>query len=417
MLPHPTLDAPPPLRGSDAGSFAQYTVETRLPDLLQRTVETADLPTSARAHLRALNEELPHAWIRAIDDPNAPDREDWDAYVSAVRGQTWAEVPWFFAETYFYRRILEASGYFGRPCPGVDPFAPQKSAARSEDARAVDALAERTVAADGSAGWDLVAAALETALWGNQADLSMWPGENRPDSGDAPSDDDILADDRDRLRSWLDAHAPLARVDLILDNVGFELAADLALASALLETGTADRVLLHAKTHPTFISDATSSDVYAVVGGLSDDDPGTPHAFADLLQSYMDAGRLRVTDHLFWTSPLPGWGLFRSLYDRLAESDLLISKGDANYRRWLGDRHWEATADLQAIVDYAPAPLLAMRTLKSEVVAGLDAAAEKRAHDRSESWMTDGTFGVIQFAPDPAGHPAYRSPATADEQE
>jgi hypothetical protein len=131
----------------------------------------------------------------------------------------------------------------------------------------------------------------------------------------------------------------------------------------------------------------------------------------------MDAGRLGVTDHLFWTSPLPGWGLFRSLYDELAESDLLISKGDANYRRWLGDRHWKATADLQAIVDYAPAPLLAMRTLKSEVIAGLDAAAEKRAHDRSESWMTDGTFGVIQFAPDPAGHPAYRSPAAADAEE
>jgi hypothetical protein len=31
--------------------------------------------------------------------------------------------------------------------------------------------------------------------------------------------------------------------------------------------------------------------------------------------------------------------------------------------------------------------------------------------------MTDGTFGVIQFAPDPAGHPAYRSPAAADAEE
>jgi hypothetical protein len=262
-----------------------------------------------------------------------------------------------------------------------------------------------------------VEAALETALWGNQADLSMWPGENRPDSGNAPSDDDILADDRDRLRSWLDTRAPLARVDLILDNVGFELAADLALASALLETGTAEQVLLHAKTHPTFVSDATSSDVYAVIGGVADDAGGPHRALSRDLQTHMDAGRLGVTDHLFWTSPLPGWGLFRSLYDELAESDLLISKGDANYRRWLGDRHWKATADLQAIVDYAPAPLLAMRTLKSEVIAGLDATAEKRAHDRSESWMTDGTFGVIQFAPDPAGHPAYRSPAAADAEE
>jgi len=414
VLPHPRLDAPPPLRGSDPDSFAEHTVQTRLPDLLRRTLDTADLPASARAHLRGLHEEIPHAWIRAIDDPTAPDSAEWAVYVRAVRDRNWAEVPWFFAETYFYRRILEASGYFGGPCRSVDPFAPQKSSARDQDAGAMDALAERALS---SAGLDesIVPTALETALWGNQADLSMWPGDERPDSGDAPSTNAILADDRDRFRVWLDENAPLSRVDIILDNVGFELATDLALAVALLESGTAEGVLLHAKSHPTFISDATASDVYEMIGAFSDDSRPEPHAFSERLHTHADAGRLAVTDHLFWTSPLPGWGLFRTLYDQLGESDLLISKGDANYRRWLGDRHWAPTADIASIVDYAPAPLLLLRTLKSEVIAGLDAAAEKRARARSESWMTDGTFGVIQFAAEPAGHPAYRSPAAADE--
>lgn len=424
MLPHPTLDAPAPLQGSDDGSFAQYTVETRLPDLLRRTLQTADLPAPARAHLQALQAEIPDGWIRAVDDPAAPDADDWTVYVSAVRGRTWRSVPWFFAETYFYRRILEATGYFGGPCPGVDPFAPQKATRRRDDDRARNALAESRRAPDAPEGWTVVAAALEAALWGNRADLSMWPGNDRPDagldagpgSGTASSDDALLADDRRRLHSWLDARAPLGRVDFILDNVGVELAADLALATALLETETADRVLLHAKPHPTFISDATSSDAYAAIGGGRSDAPDVENAFTERLQAYADAGRLGVTDHLFWTSPLPGWGLFREIYDDLEESDLIISKGDANYRRWLGDRHWAPTDDFSSIVDYAPAPLLMLRTLKSDVIAGLDAAAVERARNRSESWKTDGTFGIIQFAADPAGHPAYRSPAAADEK-
>ncbi len=45
----PTLAVPPPLRGADAGSFAEHSIVHRLPHIAQRVV--ADNPlTSAMRH-------------------------------------------------------------------------------------------------------------------------------------------------------------------------------------------------------------------------------------------------------------------------------------------------------------------------------------------------------------------------------
>ena len=410
MRPHPTLDAPPPLRGSDPDSFAHHSVVNRLPDLLARTIQASDLPDSALAPLRALGEEIPHGSIREIDDPQAPDAEDWAEYVAPFRSDDWLTVPWFFAETYFYRRIVEATGYLSAPCPGVDPFAPQKSLSPDDDADALSALAERLALSPDdrhASGDDADPAGLEalltTALWGNQADLSMWPGDDRPDAAEERSAEKILADDRRRCAEWVCDRAPLSRVDLIIDNTGFELLTDLALAAFLLDRHLAKTVVLHAKSHPTFISDATTGDVSQVIEALAGHDDLAIRRLGKRLADDAQSDRLRVTEHLFWTSPLPGWGLPPDLFDTLATSDLLISKGDANYRRWLGDRHWSPTDDLHAVLDYAPAPLLLLRTLKSEVIAGLSPAAVERAEAHDPDWQISGEHAVAPFIDTPSG--------------
>lgn len=71
-----------------------------------------------------------------------------------------------------------------------------------------------------------------------------------------------------------------------------------------------------------------------------------------------------------------------ALHAELPHSTLLISKGDANYRRWLGDRRWAYNAPLVDILNYLPSSYLALRVLKANVVAGLmdgqdDIAAKK----------------------------------------
>jgi hypothetical protein len=42
----------------------------------------------------------------------APDVAFWNRELAAYQGRTWLEVPWYFAEAYFYRRLLEAVRYF-----------------------------------------------------------------------------------------------------------------------------------------------------------------------------------------------------------------------------------------------------------------------------------------------------------------
>ncbi len=85
------------------------------------------------------------------------------------------------------------------------------------------------------------------------------------------------------------------------------------------------------------------------------------------------------------------------LAEELAGSDLLIFKGDANYRRLLGDRHWPFDTPLAEILGFLPSPALLLRTLKSEVAAGLTPDLRKRAQQQDDRWMVNGNWGLIQF--------------------
>ena len=86
----------------------------------------------------------------------------------------------------------------------------------------------------------------------------------------------------------------------------------------------------------------------------------------------------------------------------MERDDLVVLKGDANYRRLLGDRLWPLDAPFHEVAAYFPAPLLALRTLKAELGCGIPRErAEKAEAERPGTWMTDGVFGVAQFLPNP----------------
>ena len=56
----------------------------------------------------------------------------------------------------------------------------------------------------------------------------------------------------------------------------------------------------------------------------------------------------------------------------LAQSSLVFIKGDANYRRLVGDCDWGKTSSFADICGYFHAPFVTLRTLKSEVIVGLE---------------------------------------------
>ena len=71
-------------------------------------------------------------------------------------------------------------------------------------------------------------------------------------------------------------------------------------------------------------------------------------------------------------------------------------KGDANYRRLLGDAHWPPTTSFAQATGYFPAPLVALRTLKAEIIVGLRSGEAERLQTEDPAWLVNGKRGVVQ---------------------
>jgi hypothetical protein len=184
----------------------------------------------------------------------------------------------------------------------------------------------------------------------------------------------------------------------MLDNAGLELISDLALVDILLSNDLVEEVFLHVKAHPTFVSDVIQEDVDEAVRFLHEQAQAAIQSFGARLTQYSNLGRLRITNNLFWNSPLPMWEIPDDLKTDWQGSSLVISKGDANYRRLVGDRQWEMTTPFHEVVDFLPVPMAALRTLKAELAVGLDANHIREVGKADPNWMVNGRWGVIHFA-------------------
>jgi len=187
-------------------------------------------------------------------------------------------------------------------------------------------------------------------------------------------------------------------VHMIADNTGTELAADLAFIDALLDTHVAERVVYHVKMHPTFVSDSTAEDVRQFLDRLNARG-GPAHALAERLRAAMNDTRLRLAPDLYWNLPRWLWDAPERLSGLFEKAALVIVKGDLNYRRATGDAIWPEDTTFAQAVDYFPAPLLALRTLKSDGLVGLRPGLADELDRIDPEWRVNGRRGVIQFAP------------------
>ena len=87
------------------------------------------------------------------------------------KDKTWFDIPWYFAESFFFRRVLEATNYFQEgPLLNRDPYKPFKEELLVEALpRMIHSL---NLLRDIGEAQVLFESVLHACLWGNRADLS-----------------------------------------------------------------------------------------------------------------------------------------------------------------------------------------------------------------------------------------------------
>ncbi|MGC5561227.1 damage-control phosphatase ARMT1 family protein [Streptomyces sp. FR-108] len=400
--------APAPVVVGTPGSFARGVLDERHPALIERVRRATPYPPGHQRALDALLDEITKGTVEPLDpaEPGAGPWRDEPYY-----GQRWADVPFLWAESFFYRKLLAALRHFTPGAwLGIDPFAPFKNAELAgpgvdDELAALDRLPhlspdeqDRTL--------------LLSSLWGNRADLGFQLSAGEGGLGDRVQG--LVVDDSDALWDILAAGADRpgepdragrtgrrggpGKVCLVADNAGPELLPDLVLADHLLATGRAASVVLHLKPYPYYVSDATTTDTLACLDRLTGAS-GRAAAVGERLRDAVGDGRLILRSHPFSCAPHSYDRMPADLREDFASATLTVMKGDLNYRRLVGDRHWPATTPFAEATAYFPGPVAALRTLKCDVVTGLAPATLAELDAGTESWRTSGTHALIQISP------------------
>jgi uncharacterized protein with ATP-grasp and redox domains len=388
---------------SEVGSFAEKTIRERKPQIIARVMADHVYPPDIEDALVAFRDEIANGPITPLPDTvgTRGQAQAWREAWAPFEGRTWHNIPWYFAEAYFYRRLLHAVRYFeSGPWQNHDPFGPQK--AKQIDS-AVEALQRLWPTLEDLTPHDRLTALLLAALWGNRADLSNLTVDlGALGAGSAGSErHNLVIDDTDTVCEQLQKAGHVA---FICDNVGADSLHDLALADHLLVQGWASRITLHLKAHPFFVSDASPADIRQTVDQIGKTAPSALSTLSVRLGRAIDAGTLELADDPFWNGPDLFDAVPRALQAALNAADLVVLKGDVNYRRLLGDRHWPYHSDLSEIARmFAPGiarPFLVLRTLKGEIMVGLDKGQAATMAAADPTWLINGQRGIVQFVTD-----------------
>jgi hypothetical protein len=380
------MDRPPPLRTDGSNEFARLSMAVRIPRIARDVAVGGDVGASARSRLERLAGSIEaNAPLPGPVGP-APDLAAWNDAHAAHGGETWLGTEWFYAELAFYFALASACRFWETD---RDPF----GAVKDEElagARPWERLEGALSAARPRE--ERIHGLLEAALWGNRVDLSYTVAAAR-----TQTEGDLLVDDRRAALPWL--AAPGCDLHLVADNTGAELALDLALVACVLEDPSA-RATVHLKAHPVFVSDALVRDVWRLLERMRARG-GDAERLSRTIESHFEAGRLTLAPDPFWSGPRFLWHAPPHLGRALAAASGIVVKGDANYRRVIGDALWAPATPLSRACDYLPVPVVCLRTMKSDPVLGLPAGLAEKLDATEPRWRIDGRRGLIQAATPP----------------
>ncbi|KAL7624805.1 Hairy/enhancer-of-split with YRPW motif protein 2 [Parahypoxylon ruwenzoriense] len=464
-----------PYLTSDKSSFAYLSARDRWPVIITQAIddvyrsviesndpEKQDEGKKIIEELARLKYELQHdRKLTPIRDDGAADVSIYNRELEQLGTPTWFNIPWLFCECYLYRRI-NTSFSVSTHWKAYDVFYRQKIQTFRSSRHAVLELAARyrdlvvqmvhdkskSGAEHEEAQKILFLEMCEICLWGNATDLSLLTSLTYEDIQKLQGSEARKASEKNILVNDLGAVYELLkkakqegkkerRVDIVLDNAGFELYVDLVLAGYLLSSGLATLVVLHPKSIPWFVSDVLPADFAALLSALADpkrfyeipsddenlQDKSPPSLsekdagdlgfmFQEWARMHAD-GQLILRSNTFWTHPGSYWRLpsiENNLYRDLKNCEVVIFKGDLNYRKLTGDAAWDpSTPFAKAIGPLGPGSgvnVLALRTCKADVVVGLRPGQDEEIRTTesgggdsgARKWAWSGKWAVVSFS-------------------
>jgi hypothetical protein len=339
--------------------FVADTMAKRIPLIIRNAEEGYDSETIAR--LQALGRAVAANAPMVLDLANWP-FAGWEDMPARVNGRRIGDVPFFDFEFWMYFRILEAVRF---PETRSDPFRATKHRDLDKHLKWADeALTRVTTLQQG----------LITALDANSQDLSQISSPTgRYEVG----------------RSLLNIDpSGISRLNIIADNFGGELVADVLLAIVAADLGI--ETVIHVKQLPMFVSDVTADDITILF-----DRVGKDSEFGKRLQNGIQRGAIHFAANAFWSAP--------RFFDRMpltelkaGEGTLTVAKGDLNFRRMIGDVSVPVETRFQSLDVLPNAPILSLRSIKSYCVSGMDDWPHKLS---KTDFPMDGSIVAVQQVP------------------
>lgn len=253
---------------------------------------------------------------------------------------------------------------------------------------------------------------IEINLWGNRCDLALKLGQDNVQNTlqfDKLKDlrPNILVNDCDKVMSKLKSLKTQSKstLDIVLDNAGYELFTDFCLVEFLHMTGIlpieSSRVRFYVKDIPWFVSDAMVYDFQWTIKYLEESaESELLKSLGQKWRSYLDRGIWTIENDFFFTLP-HDFGQMQAmkpkLYQKLSEADLILFKGDLNYRKLIGDYRWSPTTSFEdALRGFHPSDLCTLRTIKSEICIGFE--TEEQLQSLPDDWKRSSDYAVVQYS-------------------
>ncbi len=227
---------------------------------------------------------------------------------------------------------------------------------------------------------------LSHMLWSNKFDLVP----------EVISEERVLITDHTKeIINFISKKRP-QNIDIIADNSGKELYYDLVFMDLLLRNNYSNKFVYHVKNYPYNITDTTIEDVMWAVTYLKESKITYHRNLGKRIENFMNCKRLILTTYPYSTLGFDqelSWGGINNLFEK---TDLLITKGDFNYRKVVGWFYWTSQHKLEDVLGYLNVPILIIRTVKNEVLLGVENTPNlKQLETNTKDWWKKGIGGMI----------------------